>query len=228
MLPEPVYRSERVTVYHGDCLDIMPHLLMVDAIVTDPPYGIDVIQKTYQNKKTKPGRAKAHKTNYDAGLVWDCSTPGRELLRLVCAKGCDQIIWGGNYFADILPASPCWLVWDKKNGSNDFADCELAWTSMKGAVRKIEWRWSGMLQENMGDKDARVHPTQKPVAVMRWCLTHISKAQTILDPFAGSGTTAIACIREGLAHCTLIEREQSYVDAAIKRIEAEEQVGRLF
>ena len=113
-----------------------------------------------------------------------------------CSK--NQIIFGGNYYADYLPPSSCWIVWDKLNGDSDFADCELAWTSFKTAVRKIQYRWNGMLQGDMKHKEKRVHPCQKPLPVMEWIIEkYTNKDAIILDCFAGSCTTAVACHRLG-------------------------------
>lgn len=126
------------------------------------------------------------------------------------------IVWGGNYFG--LPASSCWLVWDKDNGSNDFADCELAWTNLRKAVRKFKYRWNGMLQEHGGDKkEVRVHPTQKPVPLMRFCLTQCLTAQAILDPFMGSGTTLLAAKLEG-RKAVGIEISEKYCEVAANRL----------
>lgn len=106
----------------------------------------------------------------------------------------NQIIFGGNYFVEYLKNSSCWLVWDKDNGESFFADCELAWTSFRTAVRKFKWRWYGMLQEDMKNKEYRFHPTQKPVELMKWVLQNYSvEGQTILDPYLGSGSVAVAC-----------------------------------
>ncbi|RJS73020.1 site-specific DNA-methyltransferase, partial [ANME-2 cluster archaeon] len=106
----------------------------------------------------------------------------------------NQIIFGGNYYTDYLTPSSCWIVWDKRNGRNDFADCELAWTSFKSAVRIFRYKWNGMLQENMKKKEKRVHPTQKPTPVFTWILKKYSnEGDLICDPFLGSGTTLEAC-----------------------------------
>jgi site-specific DNA-methyltransferase (adenine-specific) len=129
----------------------------------------------------------------------------------------NQIIWGGNYFP-VLP-SPCWIVWDKDNSGN-FADCELAWTSFNTAVRKFKWRWNGMLQEKMGDnKETRIHPTQKPVALYKWLLKNYAKeGDKIFDSHLGSGSIAIAChdMKFSLVGC---EIDKDYFDAAMKRFE---------
>ena len=125
-----------------------------------------------------------------------------------------QIIFGGNYFD--LPATRCYLVWDKLNGGNDFADCELAWTNLNKSVRRIQWLWNGMIRKG---QEERHHPTQKPVGVMEWCLTHLpDDCRTVLDPFMGSGTTGIACVKAGLSF-TGIERDERYFDIACKRVE---------
>ena len=139
----------------------------------------------------------------------------------------NQIIFGGNYFIEFLTNSSCWIVWDKDNTGN-FADCELAWTNFKTAVRKIKFRWNGLLQENMKDKEERFHPTQKPVALFQWILNNYSTpGMTIFDPFAGSGTTAIACLETGRNYI-LIEKEKDYIDIINKRIATWKEQGRLF
>ncbi len=124
-----------------------------------------------------------------------------------------QIIFGGNFFE--LPPSPCWLVWDKQNSGN-YADCELAWTNLNKAVRRIYWRWNGMIRR--GD-DIREHPTQKPTGVIKWCIEQLpDTCQTILDPFMGSGTTGVACAKMGRKFIG-IEIEPKYFDIACKRID---------
>lgn len=195
------------TLYLGDCLEIMPTLGRVDAVVTDPPYGID------ENSKKVASRGKLAKPKDYGDFNWDKSPPPQEVIDFMRQISSHQIIFGGNYFT--MPPSSCWLVWDKQNGDNDFADCELAWTNLKKAVRRIYWRWNGMIRKG---HEERFHPTQKPLGVMLWCLTHIPTTQTILDPFMGSGTTGVACVKAGRKFIG-IERETSYFDIACKRIE---------
>lgn len=195
------------TLYLGDCMDIMPTLGRVDAVVTDPPYGIGE-----SNEKNMSRGTLAAPRDY-GHYEWDKAPPAQEVIDLMRAISKHQIIFGGNYFH--LPPTSCWLVWDKQNGDNDFADCELAWTNLKRAVRRIYWRWNGMIRKG---NDVREHPTQKPEGVMSWCLTHIPTAQTILDPFMGSGTTGVACVKAGRKFIG-IEREPSYFDIACRRIE---------
>ncbi len=208
-------------LYHGDCLDIMPTLDKVDAVVTDPPYGIDVIDKTYQNKKTKPGKSAAHKTVWDNSQVWDKERP--DLTPLFAWAKCKHIIFGGNYFD--LPSTSCWLVWDKQNGSNDFADCELAWTDLDKAVRLIQWQWNGMIRKN---QEERFHPTQKPVGVMEWCINHLpEETNIILDPYCGSGTTGVACAKLGRKFIG-IEIDEDYFNIAGERIRKAYEQPALF
>lgn len=123
----------------------------------------------------------------------DSRIPSKEVFQEMIRISKNQIIFGGNYFTEHLPPSSCWIVWDKDNAESFFADCELAWTSFNTAVRKIKWKWFGMLQEDMKNKEVRYHPTQKPVEVFRWILEKYSKPDEIIfDPFLGSGTSAIA------------------------------------
>jgi len=197
------------TLYLGDCRDILPALAPVDLVLTDPPYGIG--EAAGKNKSR--GLMAVSKDYGDD--QWDNEPPPDDLIDAIRAKGRYQIMFGGNYFT--LPPSSCWLVWDKDNGSTDFADCELAWTNLPQAVRRLKFRWQGMLQENMGAKELREHPTQKPVPVMRWALGQAKGVQTVLDPFMGSGTTGVACVEMDKTFIG-IEREAKYFDIACKRI----------
>lgn len=210
-LPEPYYQSCGVTIYNADCSEVLPYLETADAVITDPPYGIGA-----DNQKQILSRGKLATPRDYGDTNWDNAVPGRQLLDLVIDSARQAIIWGGNYFG--LPASSCWLVWDKDNGSNDFADCELAWTNLDKAVRKFRWRWNGMLQEHGGDrKERRYHPTQKPVALMKWCLSQVPEAVTVIDPFMGSGTTLIAAKQCGL-NAIGIESHEPYCSHAVERL----------
>lgn len=209
----PYYVDEYVTLYHGDCRQIVPQLGRFDLLLTDPPYGINAYAGG-----TMGGGVLAKQSRYEP-TTWDQSTPPRWMLEMLRASAEWQILWGGNYY-DGLPPARGWLVWDKDNGANNFADCELAWSNLETAVRKFRWRWQGMLQENMAEKDVRVHPTQKPLALMSWCLGLVPEAKTVLDPFAGSGTTGRACKDAG-RRCVLIEREESYCREIVRRLAQE-------
>ncbi len=189
------------TLYLGDCMDILPTLDKVDAVITDPPYGIGQdggAQRTRGSKRTNGEK-----------LGWDSQRPQKAIFDLMEKAGDVRIYWGGNYFADYLPASMGWLYWEKRMGG-DFADGELAWTSQNKALRQFSH-----FKKNKGDE----HPTQKPVELMRWCIEICkNNPQSILDPFMGSGTTGVAALQMGRKFIG-IEREQKYFEIACKRIE---------
>lgn len=202
----------------GDCLEVMKELGRFDACVTDPPYGIGE-----GNAKGQTRGKLAKPKQYVGTDGWDAQPASADHMAAIRAVSKHQIIFGGNYFEGLGP-TPCWLVWDKQNGDNDFADCELAWTNLRKAVRRIYWRWNGMIRK--GD-DLREHPTQKPVGVMEWCLGHVPDAVTILDPFMGSGTTLVACQRLGRKG-TGIEIDPEYFDIACRRVEEATRQPDLF
>jgi DNA modification methylase len=210
---KPYYEDAEagIVIYHGDAREVLPTLGQVDLVLTDPPYGIG--EARGKNKsRTNLGVAR------DYGVAeWDDAPPPDWLFGLLREMSRYQIIFGGNYFN--LPPSSCWLVWDKENGANDFADCELAWTNLPKAVRRIRWRWAGMLQEVMGAaKEERVHPTQKPLAVMRWAITNApDDCGLVLDPFMGSGTTLRAAKDLG-RRAIGVEREEQYCEIAATRL----------
>jgi site-specific DNA-methyltransferase (adenine-specific) len=195
------------TLYLGDCLEILPTLPKVDAVITDPPYGIGM-------HGGKIGRAE-----YEVLSEWD-NKPAD--VSAVLALGVPTIIWGGNYF--VVPPSKCWLVWDKETqGVTTFADCELAWTNLDKAVRMVRHLWSGPY---MKEKEQRFHPTQKPVRIMKWCLEFVPIG-IVLDPFMGVGTTGVACHQTGREFIG-IEIEQKYFDIACERIENAQRQTRMF
>jgi site-specific DNA-methyltransferase (adenine-specific)/modification methylase len=204
------------TLYLGDCMDILPTLPKVDAVITDPPYGIN------ENSKKVASRGKLASPKDYGDFDWDKAPPPDALIELIRTKGQHQAFFGGNYFT--LPPTSCWLVWDKLNGNNDFADCELAWTNWPKAVRRLQWRWNGMIRQG---NEERYHPTQKPLEVMKWVIELCPKSETILDPFMGSGTTGVAAIQLGRKFIG-IEREPKYFDIACKRIEQAVAQGQLF
>lgn len=189
------------TLYLGDCMDILPTLDKVDAVITDPPYGIGQdggAQRTRGSKRTNGEK-----------MGWDSQRPSKQVFDAIQSASDTQIIWGGNYFSDYLPASMGWLYWEKRMGG-DFADGELAWTSQQKALRQFSH-----FKKNKGDE----HPTQKPVELMRWCIELCKNVPlSILDPFMGSGTTGVAAIQMGRKFIG-IERESKYFDIACKRIE---------
>ena len=209
------------TLYNADCLDIMREMpdKSVDLVITDPPYGI---KESNEQNQTRGNLAKSiDYGHYD----WDNQPAAKEHFNELFRISKNQIIFGGNYFD--LPPSPCWLVWDKDNGSNDFADAELAWTSFNTAVRIFKYRWNGMLQEDMAHKEIRFHPTQKPVKLFEWIIRNYAKEGDIIcDLFFGSGACLVAAVRMGYRFIG-IEKEKIYFDKAKARIENAQRQGKL-
>jgi site-specific DNA-methyltransferase (adenine-specific)/modification methylase len=203
------------TLYRGDCVDILPLIGRVDAVITDPPYGIN------ENSKKVASRKNAAAAKDYGQFDWDKEPPKPETVNAIRAMSQWQALFGGNYFA--LPPTSCWLVWDKLN-SGDFADCELAWTNWPKAVRRIQWRWNGMIRQG---NEERFHPTQKPLEVMKWVIDLCPKADTVFDPFMGSGTTGVAAIQMGRKFIG-IERDERYFEIACRRIEQAVAQGQLF
>ena len=202
------------TLILGDCLEVMPLLGRFDAVVTDPPYGINADKAAAKNKGKWGWK-------FYGETEWDVSPPPPAFFALVLAMADDAIVWGGNYFTDQLPPKARWLVWDKGQRDFSLADVELAWTSQDKAARALTYSRGAAVQ------DGKVHPTQKPVAVMEWSLGFVPKAKTILDPFMGSGTTLVACQRMGRAG-TGIELDPDYFDIACRRVEEAARQPDLF
>jgi len=193
----------------GDCLEVMPLLGDFDAILTDPPYGINYSgQKESIKRNGKSGKWRI----FHEEKGWDKETPQESCFDLMRDKSKEQIIWGGNYFADKLPNSRGWLVWYKMQTGLTMSDAELAWTSLNKVLRLKSLHRTSLWQ------DSPQHPTQKPVALMKWCLGFLPDAETILDPFMGSGTTGVACAKLGRKF-TGIELDPEYFEIACKRIE---------
>ena len=212
-----IIREERIggqRLILGDCRELMPTLGRFDAVVTDPPYGIDY------------GRAGGFSASHGWGqwrenVAWDAERPSPEVFALIRTASDEQIIWGGNYFADLLPPTMRWLSWDKGQRDFSLADIELAWTSQQKAARVFDYA------RGKAVKDGKKHPTQKPVALMEWCLGFLPKARTILDPFLGSGTTLVACQRLGRAG-TGIEIDPEYFEIACRRVDEATRQPDLF
>lgn len=189
--------AEGVTLYLSDCRDILPSLGKVDAVVTDPPYGI-----------LSEGSAATKRGGWNEGFSWDESAPSAGFMAQILGAGECSLIWGGCHME--LPPTLGYLIWDKGCEGLNFGEVEYCWTSLKFAPRMFRFRAAGM----DGGKE---HPTQKPIQVMRWCLGFVPKANTILDPFMGSGTTGIAAIKLGRKFLG-IEIEPKYFDIACRRI----------
>ena len=195
-----------------------------DLAIVDPPYGIG------ESKKDNKGRSKIAKSKDYTKKDWDLSVPNIEYFNELKRVSKNQIIWGANHFIENIPNanSSCWIVWDKVNGENDFADCELAYCSKKTAVRKLEFKWHGMLQQDMKNKEERIHPTQKPVALYKWLLDKYAKqGDKILDTHLGSGSIAIACHDYGY-ELTCCELDVDYYNKAVERIKNHVSQLKLF
>ena len=205
------------TLYLGDCRELLPELGAVDALVTDPPYGIGVA-KTGKNGGGTGGKGTWVK-HYEP-TKWDGEAP--DWIVPYATSCLSSIVWGGNYFD--LPPKRGWLVWDKQTTGN-FSHCELAWTNLDIPVRRRVHLWNGLCRAGLEPRFN--HPTQKPVALMEWCLGFLPNAETILDPFMGSGTTGVACAKLGRKFIG-IEMEPSYFDIACKRIEEAYRQADLF
>ena len=191
-----------------------------DLAIVDPPYGIG---EDGAKNHSRGKLAKAKKYN---DKKWDREIPHYTYFDELRRVSIHQIIWGGNYF--YLGKTNCWIVWDKLNGDNDFADCELAWTSFNSAVRKFEYRWAGMLQGNMKNKEIRIHPTQKPVALYKWLLDKYAKqGDKILDTHGGSMSISIACHDYGF-DLDLCELDKDYFESGKKRLENHMLQTKLF
>lgn len=203
--------------YNMDCMDGMKEFpdKYFDLAVIDPPYGIG--ENGSKNKsRGKITKAKDYKTF--AGK--DAAPPDNKFFKELFRTSKNQIIFGANHFISRIPFdSSCWIVWDKNNGNSDFADCELAWTSFKSAVRKFKYTWQGMLQEDMKNKEFRIHPTQKPVALYRWIFEkYAEKGMKILDTHVGSASSLIAAHDAGLQYVGF-ELDKYYYDVSKKRLE---------
>jgi DNA modification methylase len=205
------YRRKEVigsaVLYLGDCREILPTLGRVDAVVTDPPYGIG---ESAAKNRTRGSAAAPGDYGSDN---WDQEPADPRVIEWMLGNSKWQIIFGGNYFT--LPPTSCWLIWDKQNGDNDFADCELAWTNLPKAVRRVHWMWNGMIRRG---GEQRFHLTQKPLGVMEWVLGHLpANVETVCDPYLGSGTTGVACVKRRLKFIG-IEREEHHFATACDRI----------
>jgi site-specific DNA-methyltransferase (adenine-specific) len=205
------------TLYLGDCREVLPTLGKVDAVVTDPPYGINIDGQKGSNHKNGTQLRKHHEK-----LGWDSAPPDKELLQAVVTAGTWAIVWGGNYFMEALPPQKAWLVWDKAQYGLTMSDGELAWTNLPKVLRIKKMHRTHLWQDNPE------HPTQKPLKLMKWCIGELpDNAETILDPFMGSGTTGVAAVQMGRDFIG-IEREPKYFDIACKRIEDAQRQGDMF
>lgn len=189
----PYHEEAAVTIYHGDCRQIVPMLGRFDLLLTDPPYGIGIAANPVRQKHAK--------------MEWDADVPDAWVLPMLLASAGKAIVWGGNYFS--LPPQQCFLAWDKMQPEDfSLAMLEQAWTNLKGPAKMFRKSVTSYAKE---------HPTQKPVELLQWCIARAGDVQTILDPFAGSGTTGEAAKLMG-KKAVLIEREERYCEIAARRL----------
>jgi len=205
-MQRPYYKRGGVTLYLGDCRQIVPALPRVDLLLTDPPYGAGRSGGT-----GKYGEQKFRRSD----LRWDDAAPAPWILQMLVDHAERAVVFGMNYFS--LPPTRNFFVWDKGAGfkGRTFAECELAWCSWDANARVF-------MRDPLARRDyhrGKFHPTQKPVALMRWCIEQAGDVRTILDPYAGSGTTGLAALELG-REAVLIEREERYCEIAARRIEA--------
>jgi len=215
-----------INMMQGDCLDLMARTpdKYYELAIVDPPYGIG------ENGDRNASRGKlAIAKDYKPFSGMDLEPPPREYFAELMRVSKNQIVWGANHFISRMPFdSSCWIVWDKVTGNSDFADSELAWCSFDSAVRNFRFQWSGMLQGNMKNKESRIHPTQKPVALYKWLLSRYAKpGDKILDTHGGSGSICIACHDLGF-DLDWIELDADYYEAACKRYAEHASQGTLF
>jgi DNA modification methylase len=217
-MPNPVMIGD-ATLYLGDCLSILPTLPKVDAVITDPPYGVkrDKGFEGFGGFGTPIARRRFEDDD------WDSERPSKACFDLILKAAQSVFIFGGNFFADYLPQGTHWVVWDKLNTMPSFGDCELAWTnSSRKSVKKITYEYNGLL----GKEGERRHPTQKPVKLLEQIIRAYGNG-TVLDPFMGSGTTGVACMNLGRKFIG-IEIEPKYFDIACERIDNAQRQKRMF
>lgn len=221
-----------ITITNEDNMELMSRFpdKHFDLAIVDPPYGIDVASDKRAN--TQHGKAAAKSKEYGK-KDWDKETPHDDYYKELKRVSKNQIIWGANHLG-LMEPSPCWIVWDKQNGNNGYADCELAYASFPSAVRMISIRWHGMLQHDMKNKEERIHPTQKPVKLYEWLLmNYAKKGDKILDTHLGSGSIALAVHncneREQMnLSLTACELDKEYYEAALKRLNNHTQQTTIF
>ena len=235
MFEEPILPKLRVaeviaqpfgTFINADCLSVMKGFSdkQFDLAIVDVPYGINVDESMAKDSNTQRGKSATKRGFYEM-KDWDKTAPTKAYWNELERISKNQIVWGANHFISLWPFdTSCWIVWDKDNGDNGYADCELAWTSFNTAVRKFKWKWQGMLQQNMKDKQQRIHPTEKPVQLYEWLLRNYAKpGDSIIDTHLGSASIGIAVDKVNkLDHMNLtltgIELDSYYFKKSMSRL----------
>ena len=216
-----------LNLINDDCMSVMRDYPdnYFDLAIVDPPYGIGESGKTNKSR-----RKLAIAKDYKPFAGGDISAPNSDYFAELKRVSKNQIIWGANHFCSVFGgSSSCWIVWDKINGSSDFADCELAYSSFGSAVRQFKFQWAGMLQGDMKNKEHRIHPTQKPVKLYQWLYDNYSKqGQKILDTHLGSGSNAIAAYYAQMGEFVGVELDADYFNLAEARIKQETKQVDMF
>ena len=228
---EPTITFDKIQLFNADNMEVMKQYpdKYFDICIIDPPYGIG------EDGLKNHSRGKLAKTTKFTPKDWDSDTPTQEFFNELIRVSKHQIIFGANHFISKLPFdSSCWIVWDKVNGESDFADCELAYTSFDTAVRQFTFRWAGMLQQDMKNKEERIHPTQKPVALYSWIIkNYVKHNMKILDTHLGSGSQTIAIDKANtIENMNLefigIEIDSEYFNDSVKRFKNYKQQKTIF
>lgn len=203
---KPYYEADGITIYHGDCREILPSLPKFDLCLTDPPYGI-----SRSGQPSTVCRNPKHNRKLHVDLGWDSERPGADVFALLFQCSDQQIIWGGNYFPEHLYPSMGWIVWDK---GQDFStsDCELAFSSYQKALRRVVCNRGAIAREGA------LHPTQKPSDVILFSFAYAGAVRLVVDPFMGSGTTLRVAKDLGISRAVGIEIEERYCEIAAKRL----------
>ena len=217
--------TDKITITNEDNMALMARYPdnYFDLAIADPPYGIG------EDGAKNHSRCNATKATKYTAKDWDKRPPEKEFFLELQRVSKNQIIFGANHFIELIPKanSSCWIVWNKLN-TGDFADCELAWSSFNTAVRMFSFRWNGMLQGDMKNKETRIHPTQKPVALYKWILDKYAKeGDKILDTHLGSMSIAIACADYGF-ELVGAELDKDYYEAGMKRVKQHLSQQKLF
>lgn len=210
----PYYDQDGITLYCGRCDDILADLGRFDLLLTDPPYGIGMDKGFGIGGYGIDGKKRTTYNTRQYDDKWDNARPDKGVIDAMLAS-CDRhVIWGGNYLSGLLPQKNKWLVWNKEQTMPSYSDCELAWTTLKGnSVKMFTYAGNGMMAKEKG----RFHPTQKPVALMRWCIGVAGDVASILDPYAGSGSTLVAAKLEGI-RAIGIEISERYCEKIVGRL----------
>lgn len=226
--------TDKITITNEDNVELMARYPdnYFDLAIVDPPYGIDIANDSRCGKAFKTnfgGKSRMVKAGNYKKSDWDKEPPKIEYFKELIRVSKNQIIWGANHFCSLFKAdSSAWIIWNKDNGKSNLADAELAYSSFNKAVRSYSFKWHGMIQGDMKNKEIRIHPTQKPVKLYEWLLMNYAKyGDKILDTHLGSGSIAIACHNLGF-ELTACELDKDYYESAIKRIQNHVSQIRMF